>query len=77
MPPPRDFVQGVRVSGYWSKWLTFSAATLVMLSAGLSYTFSVWSNMLKTHFKYTQTQVAGVGTAGNMVRQSFLTSLCV
>eukprot|EP00884_Botryococcus_braunii_P011942 jgi/Botrbrau1/20749/Bobra.0058s0077.1 len=66
MPSSGDFVQGVRVSGYWSKWLTFSAATLVMLSAGLGYTFSVWSNMLKTHFSYSQTQVAGVGTACNL-----------
>ena len=36
---------------YFSKWLTFSAAAMLQLSAGLGYTFSIYSNDLKTHFK--------------------------
>lgn len=36
---------------YWSKWLTFSFATLLQLSSGLGYTFSIYSNDLKHHFK--------------------------
>ncbi len=36
---------------YFSKWLTFSAAAMLQLSAGLGYTFSIYSNALKTHFK--------------------------
>jgi hypothetical protein len=36
---------------YWSKWLTFSFATLLQLSSGLGYTFSIYSNDLKRHFK--------------------------
>jgi hypothetical protein len=36
---------------YFSKWLTFSAAAMLQLSAGLVYTFSIYSNALKTHFK--------------------------
>ena len=36
---------------YFSKWLTFSAAAMLQLSAGLGYTFSIYSNALKSHFK--------------------------
>lgn len=36
---------------WWSKWLTFSFATLLQLSSGLGYTFSIYSNDLKHHFK--------------------------
>ena len=35
---------------YFSKWLTFSAAAMLQLSAGLGYTFSIYSNDLKEHF---------------------------
>ena len=40
----------------------------VMLSPvrAQAYTFSVYSDLLKTRFGYTQTQLAGVGTAGNI-----------
>lgn len=38
-------------SWYWSKWLTFSFAALLQLSSGLGYTFSIYSNDLKKHFK--------------------------
>jgi hypothetical protein len=51
---------------YWSKWLTFSFATLLQLSSGLGYTFSIYSNDLKHHFKWSQEQIAGLGTACNV-----------
>ena len=51
---------------YFSKWLTYSAACLIMSSAGLAYTFSVYSDSIKHRFKYSQTQLAGIGTAGNI-----------
>ena len=37
-----------------------------MISAGLAYTFSVYSHELKLHFKLTQRQISGLGTAGNL-----------
>ena len=43
---------------YFSKWLTFSAAAMLQLSAGLGYTFSIYSNALKTHFKCVLSQCA-------------------
>lgn len=52
--------------GYFSKWLSFSSAALVMLSAGLAYTFSIYSDALKEHFQLNQTQLAGIGTACNL-----------
>ena len=51
---------------FFSKWLTYSAACLMMLSAGLAYTFSVWSDAIKNEFGYSQTELAGIGTAGNI-----------
>ena len=51
---------------YFSKWMCFSAAAIVMISAGLAYTFSVYSHELKLHFKLTQRQISGLGTAGNL-----------
>ena len=41
---------GVGQRFYFSKWLTFSAAAMLQLSAGLGYTFSIYSNDLKEHF---------------------------
>ena len=37
----------LRESHYFSKWLTFSASAIIMLQAGLAYSFSVYSNVLK------------------------------
>ena len=51
---------------YFSKWLCFSTACVVMISAGLAYTFSIYSHDLKMHFALTQQQVNGLGTAGNL-----------
>lgn len=51
---------------FFSKWMTYSAACLMMLSAGLAYTFSIWSDAIKTEFGYSQTKLAGIGTAGNI-----------
>ena len=49
-----------------SKWLTFAASCLVMLCAGHSYSFSVYSDLLKTHFGLSQTKISGLGTAINL-----------
>ena len=51
---------------YFSKWLSFSAAAMVLLSAGLAYTFSIYSDALKKSFNLSQTQIAGIGTACNL-----------
>ena len=51
---------------YFSKWLSFSAAAVVMMSAGLAYTFSIYSDALKHRFGLSQTQLAGLGTACNL-----------
>lgn len=51
---------------YFSKWLSFSAAAVVMLSAGLAYTFSIYSDVLKHRFGLSQTQLGGLGTACNL-----------
>ena len=51
---------------YFSKWLSFSAATLVMMSAGLVYTFSIYSETVKHRFGISQTQLGGLGTACNL-----------
>ena len=51
---------------YFSKWLTFSAAAIIYLNSGLAYTFSIYSENLKERFGYTQTEIAGVGTACNI-----------
>lgn len=51
---------------YFSKWLSFSAAAVVMLSAGLAYTFSIYSEALKSRFGISQTQLGGLGTACNL-----------
>jgi hypothetical protein len=53
-------------SFYWSKWLTFSASALVMLCAGLSYSYGIYSGELKERYSLSQLQVAGIGTAGNI-----------
>ncbi|CAL5227480.1 g10457 [Coccomyxa viridis] len=56
----------IKESFYWSKWLTFSASALVMLCAGLSYSFGIWSDAIKKQYNLSQLQVAGIGTAGNI-----------
>lgn len=37
-----------------------------MLSAGLAYTFSIYSEALKSRFGISQTQLGGLGTACNL-----------
>lgn len=51
---------------YFSKWLSFSAAALVMMSAGLAYTFSIYADALKHRFQISQIQLGGLGTACNL-----------
>lgn len=53
-------------SWYFSKWATFTCAALVMLCAGLSYSYGIYSDTLKRRYGLSQLEVAGVGTAGNI-----------
>lgn len=48
---------------YINKWVTLSAAAFTQLSAGLPYCFSVYSEQLKDHFSWNQTQLQTVGFA--------------
>eukprot|EP00873_Tetraselmis_striata_P006611 jgi/Tetstr1/426875/TSEL_017089.t1 len=48
---------------YVNKWVTLSAAAFTQLSAGLPYCFSVYSEQLKDHFNWNQTQLQTVGFA--------------
>jgi hypothetical protein len=50
-----------KVKLYWSKWVTFSCATLLMLSAGLQYAFSVYGEPL---VKSVHLKTADLSTLG-------------
>lgn len=53
-------------TNYASKWATFSAATLILLtSGGVQYTFSLYASDLKHKYSLSQTQLAGLATALN------------
>ena len=54
-------------SNYASKWATFSAASLILLtSGGMQYTFSLYASDLKQKYHLSQTRLAGLGTALNV-----------
>jgi Nodulin-like len=53
---------------YVNKWVTFSACAICQLSAGLAYTFGMFSADLKERFGWSQGQLTGFGTALNLVR---------
>jgi len=62
--PPRPAPSS---TSYASKWATFSASTLILLtSGGMQYTFSLYARDLKHRFHLSQTRLAGLGTALNV-----------
>ena len=50
---------------YLSKWVAFSCATLLMLSAGLQYAFSVYGDALQRHLELTNGELATLGAFSN------------
>ena len=52
--------------GYVNKWMTVAACTLIQLSAGLPYSFGLFSPALKRHFGWSQAELAGFGTTMNI-----------
>ena len=64
---PELSVTELIVGGVWAmlvnKWFSLSAATLLQLSAGLVYTFSLFAPALKLAAGYDQVQLEGVGSA--------------
>lgn len=51
---------------YVSKWVTFAASAFIQSCAGLSYSFSVYSPVLKQQLDLTQTQLSAVGSFVNL-----------
>jgi hypothetical protein len=50
---------------YWSKWVTFSCATLLMLSAGLQYAFSVYGEPLRQSLHLSAEDLSMLGAFSN------------
>lgn len=50
---------------YFSKWVTFSAATVLMLSAGLPYAFSVYGEPLRHSLNLTGSELSTLGAFAN------------
>jgi Nodulin-like len=50
---------------YFSKWVTFSCATLLMLSAGLQYAFSVYGEPLQRELQLPNGDLATLGAFSN------------
>jgi hypothetical protein len=54
-------------SNYASKWATFSAAALILLSSGgIQYTFSLYASDLRREYRLSQTELAFLGTSLNV-----------
>lgn len=51
---------------YVNKWVTVAACTVMQLSAGLPYSFGVFSPDLKRIFQWSQADLTGFGTALNL-----------
>ena len=49
-----------------SKWWALTASLPVALSSGLTYTFSVWSDVIRERYGLSQEQLEGIGSAANL-----------
>lgn len=54
------------MAAYVNKWLTLAASIVIQYTAGLGYTFSIYSDQLKHHFGYSQEEIQGIGSANNL-----------
>jgi Nodulin-like len=48
---------------YINKWATFAACSVVQLTAGLPYTFGIFSSQFKSKFQWSQGELTGLGAA--------------
>lgn len=51
---------------YVNKWHALAASIVIQYTAGLGYTFSIYSDQLKHHFSYSQEEIQGLGSANNL-----------
>lgn len=47
----------------FDRWLSLSAAMILMGCSGLTYTYAVYSEHIKMKFHYTQEQIDNIGAA--------------
>lgn len=47
----------------FDRWLSLSAAMIIMGCSGLTYTYAVYSGHIKMKFHYTQEQIDNIGAA--------------
>ena len=59
--------QDRNVSGrrYWSKWVTFSCAAVLMVSAGLPYAFSIYGSALQKALHLSNSHLSTLGAFSN------------
>ena len=55
-----------RAMAFASKWWALTASLPVALSSGLTYTFSVWSDVIRERYGLSQEQLEGIGSAANL-----------
>ena len=48
------------------KFYTLTASLPIALSSGLTYTFSVWSDVIRERYGLSQEQLQGIGSAANL-----------
>lgn len=61
-----NFMNGLRRKGHclhFDRWLSLSAAMIIMGCSGLTYTYAVYSGYIKMKFHYTQEQIDNIGAA--------------
>lgn len=50
---------------YWSKWVTFSCAAVLMVSAGLPYAFSIYGAALQKALHLSNSRLSTLGAFSN------------
>ena len=60
---PRD--RNVSGRRYWSKWVTFSCAAVLMVSAGLPYAFSIYGSALQKALHLSNSRLSTLGAFSN------------